>query len=221
MKHKMRKTAAMALAVVLGLAPLASASEALGHEIHGTSVDLSVGTSLTKQIFWSDTYSDLRTERYFTYSPNRNVQPVVAYGDKVTSRATLTAMAQTLEQQGKRLVGGMNGDLYVMATGAPLGVVITDGVVRSAPGNIDFGYYGVGFRGDGTAFIGKPELSITATFRGNTFSVGGGVNKVRTELGGYTLYTEDFNATTQNTSAGVDVILVPVVDNVGQTVNVD
>ena len=66
MKHKMRKTAAMALAVVLGLAPLASASEALGHEIHGTSVDLSVGTSLTKQIFWSDTYSDLRTCLLYT-----------------------------------------------------------------------------------------------------------------------------------------------------------
>ena len=51
------------------------------------------GTELTHQIFWSDTYSDLRTERYFTYTPNKNVTPVVAYGDKVTSRETLTTKA--------------------------------------------------------------------------------------------------------------------------------
>ena len=69
MKRLGTKVTAAALALVLGLSPLASASEALGHDIHSGSVELSVGTSLTRQIFWSDTYSDLRTEHYLTYTP--------------------------------------------------------------------------------------------------------------------------------------------------------
>ena len=220
MKSIRRRTIALVLAAALGLAPAAWASEALGHDIQTGTVNLSVGTELTHQIFWSDTYSDLRTERYFTYTPNSNVTPVVAYGDKVTSRETLTTMAQRLESQGKRLVGGINGDLYVMATGEPLGTVITDGVLRSVPGTSNQGYYAVGFRGDGTAFIGKPDLTVTATFHNTTFQVTGGINKVRLS-DGMVLFTEDFGTTTQNTQPGIDVILTPVLDDAGETVKVD
>lgn len=129
-------------------------------------------------------------------------------------------MAQRLESQGKRLVGGINGDLYVMATGEPLGTVITDGVLRSVPGTNNQGYYAIGFRGDGTAFIGKPDLTVTATFHNTTFQVTGGINKVRLS-DGMVLFTDDFGATTQNTQPGIDVILTPVLDDVGETVNVD
>lgn len=220
MKSIRTRTIALVLAAALGLAPVAWASEALGHDIQTGTVSLAAGTELTHQIFWSDTYSDLRTERYFTYTPNKNVTPVVAYGDKVTSRETLTTMAQRLEGEGKRLVGGINGDLYVMATGEPLGTVITDGVLRSVPGTNNQGYYAIGFRSDGTAFIGKPDLTVTATFHNTTFQVTGGINKVRLS-DGMVLFTDDFGATTQNTQAGVDVILTPVLDDVGETVNVD
>ena len=217
MKHIRRRGAALSLAILLAVSPVAAASEAMGHDLHTGRSELSVGTTLTKQIFWSDTYSDLRTERYFTYTPNTSVNPTVAYGDTVLSRATLTSMAQSLEAQGKRVIAGTNGDYYVMATGNPVGLVITDGIVRSAsPYN-----YAVGFREDGTAFIGKPDISVTATFHGNTLAVYGGINKVRSETGGYYLFTDDFSATTQNTSPGVDVILTPVLDNVGETVDVD
>lgn len=220
MKSIRTRTIALVLAAALGLAPVAWASEALGHDIQTGTVSLAAGTELTHQIFWSDTYSDLRTERYFTYTPNKNVTPVVAYGDKVTSRETLTTMAQRLEGEGKRLVGGINGDLYVMATGEPLGTVITDGVLRSVPGTNNQGYYAIGFRSGGTAFIGKPDLTVTATFHNTTFQVTGGINKVRLS-DGMVLFTDDFGATTQNTQAGVDVILTPVLDDVGETVNVD
>ena len=48
-----------------------------------------------------------------------------------------------------------------------------------------------------------------------------GYEVMRSESGGYYLFTDDFSATTQNTSPGVDVILTPVLDNVGETVDVD
>lgn len=221
MKYLKKRAAALGLALTLALAPVASASEAMGREIQSGTVNLSVGTSLTKQIFWSDTYSDLRTERYFTYTPNRSVTPTVVYGNKVLTRATLTTMAQTLESEGRRVVGGVNGDLYVLATGAPLGVVVTGGVVRSLPGSDNFGYYAVGFRNDGTAFVGQPSLTATVTFKGFTFPLGGGINKIRNVNTNYVLYTEDFASTTQNSEPGIDVILTPVLDELGEATALD
>lgn len=221
MKQMRKRAAALALTLILGLTPLASASEAMGNELQSSTVSLSTGTSLTKQIFWSDTYSDLRTERYFTYSPNRSVTPTVVFGGKVLDRATLTAMAQSLETQGRRVIGGINGDLYVMSTGAPLGVVVTDGVVRSLPHSENVDYSAVGFRSDGTAFIGTPRLTATVSMKGFTFPLGGGINKVRNANYNLVLYTPDFAATTQNNEPGYDVILTPIVDTVGQGVELD
>lgn len=221
MKQVIKRAAALALALVIGVTPFASASDAMGREVQGSTTQLSEGTSLTKQIFWSDTYADLRTERYFTYMPNRNVTPTVVFGGKVLDKATLTAMAQQLESQGRRVIGGINGDLYVLATGAPLGMVVTDGMARSVPSSDNFSYHAVGFRSDGTAFVGQPKLTPTVTFKGFTFPLGGGINKVRNVATNYVLLTEDFAATTQNSEPGIDVILTPVLDSVGQSVELD
>ena len=61
MKHTWMKRAVAAGLALMMTGQAAYASEALGHDLHSGSVDLSVGTSVTRQIFWSDTYSDLRT----------------------------------------------------------------------------------------------------------------------------------------------------------------
>ena len=215
-----RKLTALGLCLALILPQTALASDALGHDLHTAGRPLSQGTDLTTGWFWSDTYSDLRTERYLTYTPNTAVTPTVAYGSSVIDKATLTAMAKSLESQGKRVVGGTNGDFYVMATGQPLGLVVTDGVVRSSSSY----HYAVGFRADGTAFIGQPQLRITATLPAARVNVSGGINKVRqvtnADGGGLTLLTGDFASTTQNTKGGVDVYLTLLTDEVGQSVDV-
>lgn len=79
--------------------------------------------------------------------------------------------------------------------------------------------WAIGFRADGTAFIGTPNVSVAAVLGGQVYSVSGGVNKVRKPSasdgsGGLTLLTSDFASTTQNTEAGVDVILSPAADPV-------
>lgn len=217
MKHWMKQITAAAMALSLSIGQAALASDALGHDLHAGTTALSQGAALTQGYFWSDTYSDLRTERYVTYTPNENVTPTVAYGTNVLQRATLSTMARQLESRGKRVVGGTNGDFYVLSTGQPLGLVVTDGVLRSSASY----HYGVGFRSDGTAFVGTPNLTITATMLGERVTVFGGVNKIRqvrtVDGGGLTLLTGDFGSTTQNTAPGVDVVLRPVTENVGET----
>lgn len=217
MKHFIRRSAAAGLALALTVTA-ASASYALGWDLHTGQVPLSQGATLDKNIFWSDSYSDLRHEYYISYSPNENVVPTVAYGNKVLDRLTLSSMAKNLENQGKRVVSGINGDWYVLSTGSTVGLLVTDGVVRATP------YYNnswaIGFNEDGTAFIGQPALSTTVTFGGSTYKVSGAINKVRKltasdTSGGLTLLTSDFASTTQNTDPGVDVILTPVDDGSG------
>lgn len=109
--------------------------------------------------------------------PTPALVPTVAYGPKVTDRVTLSGMAQTLESQGKRVVSGLNGDWYVLSTGAPTGLVVTDGIVRAT------GYYNdtwaIGFNADGTAFIARNGLSVSVSFGGQAVKLGGGINKVR------------------------------------------
>lgn len=223
MKTSFRQVLAVTLALALTLGPAAQASVALGHDLHTTSTDLSVGTDITKGQFWSDTYSDLRTEHYLTYTPNSDVTPTVSYGNYITSRDTLTGMAGVLEQEGHRVVGGINGDYYAFATGAPNGLVITDGVIRSTlsgDSSVSSGawYWAVGFRADGTAFIGKPAISVQAYFGGQGYNIYGGLNKVRSASTAYTLLNGDFGTSTLNTSPGIDVILTPVTDGVGDSV---
>lgn len=222
MKHLLKKLTAAGLALSLMLGQAALASDALGHDLHAGTTILSEGTTLTRGYFWSDTYNDLRTERYFTYTPNESVHPTVVYGDALLNRYTLSHMAKSLEDAGKRVVGGVNGDFYVPATGEPLGLVVTDGIVRSSSSY----HPAVGFRADGTALVGTPYLNVSAVMLDERVTVFGGINKVRQirseDGGGLTLLTGDFGANTQNTAPGVDVFLKPIEDEMlGETLSAE
>ena len=93
----------------------------------------------------------------------------------------------------------------MLSTGAPTGLVVTDGIVRAT------GYYNdtwaIGFNADGTAFIARNGLSVSVSFGGQAVKLGGGINKVRkltdsAAVGGLTLLTDDFAATTRTPSRG-------------------
>lgn len=223
MKHWYTRLSAAGLALSLLIGQAALASDALGHDLHAGTQTLSEGTTATRGYFWSDTYSDLRTERYVTYTPNETVTPAVAYGTTVLNRDTLSNMAKSLEEQGKRVVGGTNGDFYVLSTGQPLGMVVSDGVVRSSSSY----HSAIGFRSDGTAFVGTPNLYISVTMGEDRLTVFGGLNKIRqvrtADGGGLTLLTPDFGETTQNIAPGVDVFLrvVTAEEELGETVSAE
>ena len=214
MKKFFRKTLALSLALsmVLSLGLSAAASDALGEDLTAMDTLLHQETQLSTNTFWSTAYNDLRTENLITYMPNMDVTPIVTYGEVLTDRSTVTATARELESRGYRVVAGINGDFYNVNTGLPIGLVVSEGELRSSDG----GYYAIGFRADGTAAIGKPGVKVTARL-GYMDAEGYGeeisrqltaVNKARVSEGGTYLYTYDFNSkhTTGNTEAGVDVL---------------
>ena len=238
----MKRILPRALSLLLALSLLAAltvspalASEAMGDDLTAADTPLNRETQLSTNVFWSTVSSDYRTENLITYTPNDAVTPIVTYGGALTDRSSVSNTAKALEEQGWRVVAGVNGDFYNVNNGLPIGIVVTQGRLRSSDG----GYHAVGFRSDGTAILGKPSLSITAAYTaqdgtgeplyneageplydelGNPLTNGTGqildktlpiaaFNKARTETGVF-LYTYDFNAarTTGSTQPGVDVI---------------
>lgn len=216
MKNCFRKTLSLLLALSLlcALTLPAAASEALGEDLTSKEILLNEETQLSTNVFWSTAYSDLRQENFITYTPNRDVKPIVTFGGVLTQRTTVSTAAKELEAEGYRVVAGINGDFYNVGTGLPIGIVVTDGLLRSS----DAGYYAVGFRKDGSAVIGKPGVKVTASLGYGVDDGFGnyteyvrpifGVNKARVSTGGIYLYTYDFNDrhTTGNTEPGIDVI---------------
>ena len=236
----------LSLALLCALAVPALASPALGDDLTAVDTPLHQQTQLSTNVFWSTTYSDYRTENLITYTPNAAVTPMVTYGGVLTDRSTVSNTAQALEAQGYRVVAGINGDFYNVNNGLPIGIVVTQGRLRSSDG----GYHAIGFRADGTAILGKPGVRVSAAYTaqdgtgqprydelgnplldelGNPLLDGTGqllergftvtaVNKARTEAGIF-LYTYDFNAahTTGSTQPGVDVICT-IPDGEGLTI---
>ncbi len=216
MKKFLQKALALVLTLSLTvpLAATAGASPALGDDLTNRDTLLNEQTQLSTNVFWSTSYSDLRTENLITYTPNPRVKPIVTFGSALTDRSTVSRTAKALESQGMRVVAGINGDFYNTGTGLPIGITVSKGKLLSSDG----GYHAIGFRRDGTAIIGRPQLTVNLDTGftgqdefGNTIPVVrkiAGVNKSRVSEGGIFLYTYEFNGkhTTGTTEPGLDII---------------
>lgn len=199
-RNTIGRIAALLIVFALLFAGVAEAT-VLGTPIDSTEQEVLQTVELAKGVYW--TGSDYRSENYIEYTPNESVFPIVVYGEKVCNYGKFGSMAALPEQQGLHVVAGINGDYYNTSDFQPLGIVVTDGILRSSDG----GLYAVGFRADGTALIGKPALFFAVetpdfTFTNVTF------NKTRV-LNTLALFTEDYSYTTKNSLPGYDVILVP------------
>ncbi len=206
MSRYLRRGAALILAAALLLTTPALASEALGTELRDRTTTVAQGVTVTNGSLWSATYSDLRTENYITYTPGGDVTPVVATGSTMSSRKTVASMAAGLESQGLRVAAGINGGYFNTTSGVSIGLVITDGVIRSATTD---NAWALGFQADGTAFLTKTSLTMNVNLpTGQTIPLWG-INKIRQDGGCY-LFTDEFGATTKNTVTGVDVVVQPI-----------
>jgi hypothetical protein len=86
-----------------------------------------------------------------------DLKPYVFEGE-VTGTYTMNTMISTLENQGYKVVAGINGDIYDMATGTPKGLSIHDGKIKTS------GYapeYVISFDEDGAATLEKAALRYT------------------------------------------------------------
>ncbi len=162
------------------------------------STELAPGVSLTEGVFQME---DRQEEHYITYSPGGAVTPLVFCGSQLTDKLAFPEASALVEGRGRRVVAGVNGDYYVMATNVPLGLVIEDGKLLSS----DDGNCALGFMEDGSAFFGKPALRMSLGIGGERYRLGG-LNK-SIKSGDFYLYTEDFGARTGSSVKTRNIVL--------------
>ncbi|MBQ2698055.1 MAG: phosphodiester glycosidase family protein, partial [Clostridia bacterium] len=137
-----------------------------------------------------------------TYRPGGDVRPLVRYGSKLYGKSTVAAIAGSAAAEGHLVLAAVNGDFFSSSTGLPLGLVVTDGILRASGA----GRPALGFLEDGSALIGTPALTMRMSGEGGEMEVHH-LNKLRTPAGGVYLLTADFSGQTRHSTPGVDVIL--------------
>lgn len=122
----------------------------------------------TKSEIYNDTYyyeqlaghSANGIERaYYVHADTANTDliPFVFEGE-VTGMYTMNTMVSTLEAQGYKVIAGINGDLYDMASGTPKGLTIHNGKVKTS------GYapeYVISFNHNGEASLEQVNVGYT------------------------------------------------------------
>ena len=181
MKQGIRRITAAVLCIVLLAAIPAQAAE-LGEPVDVQSTVLAPGAVLTEQTYW--TGSDRRTEHYLTLTPDSSAVATVVSGDTLWSRRSVTAAAAALEARGLHPLCGENGGFYTVATGEPVGLVVSGGVLR-ADGE---GLQAVGFTSDGDTLMGDPGLTMALTWNGGSLPIAALNHKAGP---GLRLYTAD------------------------------
>ncbi len=188
--------------ILLILLALSCILPALAADTDARTVTTLLGDGLTLTQMNSLTGSTRRQQFTLDFDPEGSVKPLVLYGDTLYGKSTIEAVVQYAQDQGHHVLAAVNADYFSTANGVPTGMTIQDGRLVTSDG----GWNAFGFRKDGTAVIGHPELTITVTTEeGDALQVAG-LNKVRDNKGLY-LYTPDFDYCTRTSADGVEVLL--------------
>lgn len=177
-------------------------ADVLGTHISSDRKQIAPGTDLYTNVFNSSSVGK-QTEHYFEYTPNENSVPVLTNGQSAYGKRTLSQANSVLTNQGYNTAAGMNADFFSFQTGVPMSNTIIDGRVYTADSSW---LPAIGFRDDGTAYIGTLPINITAkTSDGASFKIEC-VNKYRQPYALY-LFTNDFADNTHSPDKGQDIIL--------------
>lgn len=196
----MKRTLACFLALSLLLCLFPAAVFAAGTQSITSSV-ISRGLTLTSE---HAVLSSGALRRAFTldYVPDSGTSPIVLYGNKLYGKSSVDEVVAFAQKQGYTVMAAVNADFFNLETGLPTGMCIQNGRLVSS----DAAWNAVGFRADGTALVGAPQLSLSLTLpNGMTVPIYA-LNKVRSDKGIY-LYSSDFSTSTKTGSRGTEVMI--------------
>lgn len=180
-------------------------ADVLGTHISSSRKEISPGTTFFTNVF-NDPNVGRQTEHFFEYIPNDMAIPALTNGWTAYGKRTLTQANNILLQQGYSPVAGMNADFFSFQTGVPMSNTIIDGKIFTADSSW---LPAIGFRNDGTAFIGTLPINTTVTTdSGSSFKVEC-INKYRQPYALY-LFNRDFADNTHSPDWGRDVVLCNV-----------
>ncbi len=200
-RRPVMQAAAALTALFIFLSPMSSLAAVLGTPGTTTAKQLAQGTVLYTNTFDGGSVGQ-QTEHYVAYTPNPNVVPVLNNGYSVYGKRTLTQANQVLNARGSYAAAGINADFFSFQTGVPMSNVIIDGQVYSK----DSGWLpAVGFREDGSAFMGTLPIVTTMTTSLGSITVEC-LNKYRQPYALY-LYSSVYGDSTHASGQGTNIVL--------------
>ena len=200
-KKRISRITAALTALFVFCAPISCFADVLGTHTSHKETQLAQGTILNTNTF-QDSNVGQQTERYITYVPNNDVVPILTNGYSIYGKRTLTQANSILAGQGINTAAGINADYFSFQTGVPMSNVIIDRRVVSKDSAT---LPAVGFREDGSAFMG--ELPIETTMSTDLGSViVECINKYRQPYALY-LFTDEFDDNTNSPGYGINVVM--------------
>ncbi len=206
----------LALSLTLSLAVPTVFAAAVGSTVYDHAVTLTDNLTYSNSIAMNGTYG--REEGFsLAVTPGGDVTSIVLPGDGTiygaASIATAVSHAQSL---GYNVLAAMNCDFFSTLTGVPMGLVIENGLYKSSPEIRN----AIAYRADGTAFLTKPQVTITLNNLGGAAATqvvqadgtvvlsdnaGKSVslthfNKSRTTGGGLYLFSSDYSTISTRTN---------------------
>lgn len=123
---------------------------------------------------------------------------------KVLGMQKTTEQAQSVSRDGHRVIGAVNGDFYNTSNGLPIHLMIHKGEIYTSPVNRT----ALGFKENGEAVIGVPQLAMSIKINGEYEDVPGQftLNKGR-GANDLVLYSETFSDSTKTSDEGTEVIV--------------
>ncbi|HWQ77365.1 MAG TPA: S-layer homology domain-containing protein [Anaerovoracaceae bacterium] len=131
--------------------------DGIGNVYYETKSEIFDGATYSEQLAGHNVNGIERAYFVTADTGNTELKPYVFEGE-VTGTYTVGTMVDTLENQGYKVVAGINGDLYDTATGTPKGLTIHGGKIKTS------GYapeFVISFDEDGKASLEKVNLGYT------------------------------------------------------------
>ena len=149
--RSIKRTAALVIfTLLLSLFPAAAAENEETELIWMRETEITQDIQMVESVFLNGAR---QAEHYISYRPGGVARPALAYGESIREKLVFPEATEKVED---RILAGINGDYFVMATGMPLGIVIHgEELISSDAGNAAFG-----FLEDGSAILGMPGLTM-------------------------------------------------------------
>lgn len=181
--------------------------------LHTDSINMGKGIELYNNVFLSDQNGvGNQTEYYAEYTPNESVIPTVITGDKIYGKRTAKEIMEYMRKNDMVPMLGINASFFSLATGIPMGHIITDGVVTSKDNRT---LQGVGFTSDGNAFLEELTIETSVMFGEDYVLQIPHINKlISKDTQMVTLFTKDFGDKTGVETKTINVVLENVTDKV-------
>lgn len=199
------KSRVLIISLTLLLLFAQAAEAAVLGDVSGSGItDMGAYTYFYNTVYNSD--RGPQTEYYVEYTPNAEAVPVVVNGEAIWGKRNINEAVNYMEKNNMRPLIGVNADYFSFQTGIPMGHTIIDGEIASADIS---GQDAVGFRADGSGFIGWLDIETRLSNGENEIGIDF-INKwCQAGFDAVYLITDKFGISTRTVSECVFVICTP------------